>query len=406
VTVAGETKKAFRYRLDRATRGYVMRVMNWLTPAAPEQRADFRQTEIQRILLVRSLFRMGDSILATPAIVLFRKNFPAARIDFVGPRVSKTLFRNLPIDHHYEAARSFPKVCWSYLALLKRIRKTKYDLAVDVSGSSAALGSFIVGFSAARFRVGLKGQWDRWFNIRLVRPSSLNKYAVLPELVRSMGLESPPVYPTLILSAEEIARAGRRIQALITGDAAPILGIFVGGRKARGKRWAKENFLELARRLRAEGMQPIVFIGPEESDLLGYFSDALGPGVPVLLEPDARAFAALVANCSLFVGCDSGPVHLACAIRVRTVAIFLQANFDHWGPPAELGRVVFDPHGVSVDLVVDACHDELRASLSAAVNNVATFDHVLSSASSSKHRTSSPLAREFAPMPAPQVRRL
>jgi hypothetical protein len=114
-------------------------------------------------------------------------------------------------------------------------------LAVDVSGSSAALGSFIVGFSAARFRVGLKGQWDRWFNIRLVRPSSLNKYSALPELVRSMGLESPPVYPTLILSAEEIARAGRRIQALITGDAAPILGIFVGGRKARDKRWAKEN---------------------------------------------------------------------------------------------------------------------------------------------------------------------
>ena len=305
--VTGETKKAFRYRLDRATRGCVMRVMNWLTPAAPKRRADFRQTEIQRILLVRSLFRMGDSILATPAIVLFRKNFPAARIDFVGPRISKTLFRNLPIDHHYEAARSFPKVCWSYLALLKRIRKTKYDLAVDVSGSSAALGSFIVGFSAARFRVGLKGQWDRWFNIRLVRPSSLNKYSALPELVRSMGLESPPVYPTLILSAEEIARAGRRIQALITGDAAPILGIFVGGRKARDKRWAKENFLELAWRLRAEGMQPIVFIGPEESDLLGYFSEALGPGVPVVLEPDARAFAALVANCSLFVGCDSGP---------------------------------------------------------------------------------------------------
>ena len=378
MTVADETKKAFRYRLDRATRECVMRVMNWLTPAAPEQRADFRQTEIQRILLVRSLFRMGDSILATPAILLFRKNFPAARIDFVGPRISKTLFRNLPIDHHYEAARSFPKVCWSYLALLKRIRKAKYDLAVDLSGSSAALGSFIVGFSAARFRVGLKGRWDRWFNIRLVRPSSLNKYAVLPELVRSMGLESPPVYPTLILSSGEIARAGRRIQALIPVGGAPVLGVFVGGRKARGKRWAKDNFLELTRRLRAEGTQPIVFIGPEERDLLGYFSDALGPGVPVLLEPEPRAFAALVANCSLFVGCDSGPVHLACALRVRTIAIFLQANFDHWGPPAELGRVVFHPNGVPVDLVVDACRDELRHASAGQTTSVAALDHVLS----------------------------
>jgi hypothetical protein len=67
---------------------------------------------------------------------------------------------------------------------------------------------------------------------------------------------------------------------------------------------------------------------------------------------------------------------------------------------------VFDPHGVSVDLVVDACHDELRASLSAKVNHVAASDHVQSSASSSKLRTSSPLAGEFATMPAPQVRRL
>jgi len=378
VTVAGETKKAFRYRLDRAIRVCVMRVMNWLTPAAPERRADFRQTEIQRILLVRSLFRLGDSILATPAIVLFRKNFPAAQIDFVGPRMSKTLFRNLPIDHHYEAARSFPKVCWSYLALLKKIRKVEYDLTVDVSGSSAALGSFIVGFSAARFRVGLKGQWDRWFNIRLGRPASLNKYAVLPELVRSMGLRSEPVYPTLSLSAGEIAAAGRRIQALVPGDAAPVLGVFVGGRKARGKRWAKENFLELAQRLRTEGTQPIVFIGPEERDLLGYFSAALGPGVPVIVEPDVRAFAALVANCQLFVGCDSGPVHLACALRVRTIAIFLQANFDHWGPPAELGRVVFHSNGVSIDLVVDACRDELRHASAGQTSSVAAFDPVLS----------------------------
>ena len=125
-------------------------------------------------------------------------------------------------------------------------------------------------------------------------------------------------------------------------------------------------------------MQPIVFIGPEESDLLGYFSDALGPGVPVLLEPDVRAFAALVANCKLFVGCDSGPVHLACALRVRTIAIFLQANFAHWGPPAELARVVFDPHGVPVDLVVDACRDELRHTSAGQTSSVAAFDHILS----------------------------
>lgn len=359
MTEANETRKAVRYRLDRIIRTFVMGFMNRVTPSSNEQRADFRRQDIKRILLVRGLFRMGDTILATPAILLFQKNFPGAKIDFVGPRIAKVLFENLPIDHHYEVYRSFPKVCWSYLTLLRQIRQTKYDLAVDVSGSSAALGSFIVGFSGARFRVGLKGKWDRWFNVRLHRPLTVNKYRNLPELVGSMGLETELIFPTLVLSPEEIEEGRKRIQALIHRDEAPIVGVFVGGRKARGKRWAVENFLELVTKLRADGARPIIFVGPEERDVLPYFQEVLQYSGPVVFEPNARIFASLLTNCHLFVACDSGPVHLACALRVRTVAIFLKDDFDRWGPPADLGRIVHHEDALSVNAVFDACRCEL-----------------------------------------------
>jgi ADP-heptose:LPS heptosyltransferase len=59
---------------------------------------DRRCQDIKKILLVGGLFGMGDSILATPAILLLRHNFPAATIDFVGLRIGKKLFQNLPID--------------------------------------------------------------------------------------------------------------------------------------------------------------------------------------------------------------------------------------------------------------------------------------------------------------------
>jgi heptosyltransferase-3 len=350
---------AFRYWLDRRIRAFVMRIMGLLTARTVEQQLDWRRQEIRKILLVRSIFRMGDAILATPAILLFRKNFPQARIDFVGPGISKSLFLHLPINAHYEVYQSFPKVCWSYLTLLRQIRHTKYDLAVDVSGSSAALGSFIVGFSGARFRVGLKGKWDRWFNVRLRRPLTVNKYRNLPELVGSMGLETELIFPTLVLSPEEIEEGRKRIQALIHRDEAPIVGVFVGGRKTRGKRWARENFLKLVTQLRAEGARSIIFVGPEERKLIPYFRGVLGHRVPVLFEPNARSFAALLANCHLFVACDSGPVHLACALGVRTVAIFLKDNFDRWGPPADLGRIVYREGGVSAEDVLEACHFEL-----------------------------------------------
>jgi heptosyltransferase-3 len=177
---------------------------------------DLRRQEIKKILLVRSIFRMGDSILATPAILLLRNNFPAAQIDFVGPRVSAILFRHLPIDNHHEVYQSFPRVCWSYVSLLKQIRSARYDLAIDVSGSNAALGAFIVGFSGARFRAGLRGKYDRWFNLRFCRPAQKNKYRNLPELFGSMGLETRKVLPTLVLSAEEKEYGTRRIDAVAT----------------------------------------------------------------------------------------------------------------------------------------------------------------------------------------------
>ena len=114
------------YRTDRMIRTLVMWVLGWITARSSERRVDFQRENIKKILLVRGIFRMGDSILATPAILLLRKNFPGARIDFVGPVISKVLFENLPIKEHYEIHRSFPKVCWTYIALLKQIRSVNY----------------------------------------------------------------------------------------------------------------------------------------------------------------------------------------------------------------------------------------------------------------------------------------
>ena len=360
-----KTGKAIRYWLNRRIRALVMWMMKGLTPSSTEERVDLRRENIQRILLVRGTFRMGDSILATPAILLMRKTFPQAKIDFVGPRIAKELLQNLPIDHHYEVFQSFPKVCWSYLVLMKQVRAAKYDLALDVSGSSEALGSFIVGFSAARFRAGLRGKRDRWFNLRLAKPASKSRYARGPQLVAALGLESELLFPKLVLSAQEKAIGRQRIETLVALNSlvapaeAKIVGVFVGGRKSRGKRWEKENFLELATRLLADGVRPIIFVGPEERELLRYFTAALSRRTAVVCEPDARAFAGLVANCDLFLACDSGPIHLACALGIRTVAIFLKNNFNNFGPPSELARIVYREQGPSVDIVLQAYRAEL-----------------------------------------------
>jgi heptosyltransferase-3 len=352
-------KVSFRYWLDGKIRAAVMWVLGSLVGKSVEENLDLQRLRVRKILLVRGIFRMGDSILSTPAIFLFRKNFPAAQIDFVGSPISKQLFKNLPINHHYEIHNRFPFVCWTYLALLKRIRAQGYDLAVDVSGSSSALSSFIVGFSGARFRAGLRGKWDCWFNLRYRRPIEINKYKSLPELIGAMGLKTERCLPTLMLSHNEKTEGRRRIDELVGSGEGPIVGIFVGGRRARGKRWPKQHFVEVAAELRSKGAKTLIFVGPEERELCEYFRDVLSFRSMVVFEPDPRRFAAMVANCHLFVACDSGPLHLACALQTRTVAIFLRRDFDRWGPVSSLAHIVYREGGVSPNLVIDACFGEL-----------------------------------------------
>jgi heptosyltransferase-3 len=311
--------------------------------------------------LVRATFRLGDSILATPAISLFRRNFPHARIDFVGAPIAKVLYRNLPVDHLFTITKRFPDASWAYLALLKQIRSVGYDLAVDVSASKSAIASFIVGFSGARFRAGCRGRRDRWFNVRTTRPSEKNKYRVLPAFLAAMGLETQEILPSLILSPSEKEQGKKRVETLPGPRKDPVVGVFVGGRKILGKRWPLENFLKVTRALFRAGVKVIVFVGPEEKKLIRSFNykQALEPAIPLVFEPSVRTFAAMVSNCQLFITCDSGPMHLACAVGVRTIAIFQKPNFEHWRPPSNLCRVVYEPGGTLPEDVVKISLAEL-----------------------------------------------
>ena len=352
-----------RYLLNKRVRALATWITGLITVRSKDQRLDFDRERIDKILLVRATFRMGDSVLATPAIFIFRQNFPHARLDFVGPVISKCLFQNLPIIQHYQIYQRPPKAAWAYVHLMKHIRATKYDLAIDVSCGKSALGAFIVGFSAARFRVGLRGRRDRWFNVRLDRPAETSKYKNLPVLVRSMGLSAQEVFPLLILSPDEKEKAKRQLRvAVMKRDPIdPVVGIFVGGRRSIGKRWPKENFMQVITNLNRQCINLMVFVGPEEKDVIGYFKETLPRDVPLVFEPSTRIFAALLSNCALFIACDSGPMHLACALRVRTIGIVVKEfNSDRWMPPASLARVVYQTQGHSIRELIEACYMELE----------------------------------------------
>lgn len=353
------TPRVFRYQLDRWIRYIVMRVLTWFAPQCNETEIHPRSPSIKRILLVRANFRMGNALLALPAIAAFRKNFPAATIDFVGSPISNLLFQEQPLNHHYVAPRRFPHVLWQYPRLMRRLRANRYDLAVDVSCSQSGGAGFIIGLSGARIRAGIAGKWDQMFDLKIVKPREKNKYQKLIAFLTALHLEQIDPVGTLEFSAAEKMAGLAKLESIVGKNSAKTVGVFVGGRKLHGKRWPLENFAEVIRGVQRSGASVVVFLGPEEKDMADLLRDFFDPSVPIICEPSARKFAAIVAHLDLLICGDSGPMHLGCAAGVPVVAIFQPRNLKRWAPPASAGRAVCDPNGVSAAMVLQAALEVL-----------------------------------------------
>lgn len=359
MTSAPARKKPLRYRADRWIRHTAMRAVGWVVPASGEITGNLRGLPIKKILLVRANFRIGNAILALPAIARFKENFPGAEIDFVGAPISKLLFQGQPLKNNYFAPRRFPYVLWQYPQLILRLRANRYDLAVDVSYSQSGLGSFIVGLSGARIRAGLSGKWDGLFNLKIPRLKERNKYAKLTDFLAALGLRGGATVGALEFSAAEKIAGMHQLDAVLGATAEKKIGVFVGARKLRGKRWPIEHFVEVTRALVAHGFHVVACVGPEEDDIVAPLKESLGPSFPVVCEPSLRKFAAMVAHLDLFICCDSGPMHLACAVGTPVVAIFQQRDVARWAPPSSAARALYGSDGVSAAQVLAAALEEL-----------------------------------------------
>ena len=336
-----------------------MHAISRLAPRSNVESLDTGSGSVKKILLVRANFRMGNAILALPAIAAFRKNFPDATIDFVGSPISNLLFQGQSLNHHFVAPRRFPRVVWGYPQMMRQLRANRYDLAVEVSCSQSGIGSFIVGLSGARIRAGIAGRWDRLFNLRVDKLATPNKYRKLSEFLAALGLQQIDSVGSLAFTAAEKTAGLEKLESLTRKITGNTVGVFVGGRKLRGKRWPLENFIEVIEGLRHDGATVVVFLGPEEKDIADSLRGFLDPSVPIVFEPSARKFAAIVAHLDLLICCDSGPMHLACATGIRVLAIFQARDVSRWSPPPSAARVVSGADGVSPAMVLAAARDEL-----------------------------------------------
>lgn len=297
-----------------------------------------------RILLVKQSERMGNVILLNSAIDALSVSFPETTIDLLLPAAYADLMNQDPrvgqiIKVH---KRKYILRPWRLLALIRGLKKSGYDLAIDCSdvNSHSLTGAMYTLLSGARITAGWKMGGARIFDMEVPRYSeTIHARDMIPRLLSGVfekELSGDPLYKNSLKRSD---------------DDRLIVGINCGGRAS--KRWPLENFIELGSRLSERGISVEFILGPDEGDLRIALGEKLPSNSQLLPLVSIRELKEMISKYSLFISSDSGPMHLAWTQAVPTIAIFLDSEIEKF-KPLGAGSVALDAKsGITIDQVFD-----------------------------------------------------
>jgi lipopolysaccharide heptosyltransferase II len=286
-----------------------------------------------KILLVR-LREIGDVVFTTPAVRALRQHFPDAHITYVVEPTAADVVRSNPlIDELIVVPRTH---LLADIRLGLRLRAARYDLAIDFHGGPRA--SLLTWLSRAPRRVGYQVPGRAWmYTTRVKRPRALRpRHAVQNQwdLLAAIGVpaadphawpvEMPPDPAAAAAMAHRLADAG--VQC---GDRLAVVHVSAGN---PFRRWPQSAFAALVAGVCARDptLRVIVTSGPSERDAARRVIEEARARLPA---PDRDRIVAigefslaelrvLLDRAGIFVGGDSGPLHIAATTTIPIVGLY------------------------------------------------------------------------------------
>ncbi|MEO5739636.1 MAG: glycosyltransferase family 9 protein [Vicinamibacterales bacterium] len=290
-----------------------------------------------KILLVR-LRLIGDVVFTTPAIRAIRRHYPGARITYIVEEEAAAVVRHNPHLDTVIVARSphAPGRLRADIALVRRLRRERYDLAIDFHGGPRS--SLLTWLSGARTRIGYEVVGRSWmYTTRVPRPRTLRpRHSVVSQwdVLLPLGIAAPdPEIDTTEMPDDPAAASAvaRRLAGAGIGTGNPVVVVHVSAGNPF-RRWPATSFVELVRRLASAdpARRIILTSGPSDAEAAAAIArDARAllatherPAVVECGEFDLAELRALVGQAALYIGGDSGPLHIAGATGVPVVGLY------------------------------------------------------------------------------------
>ena len=289
-----------------------------------------------RILICR-LSAIGDCVLTMPVACALRDALPEAHIAWLVQGGGAQLLRgHAAIDELIVVPRGWlksPRRVWSIRQSLKQRR---FDIVIDPQSltKSATAGRL----SAAPRRIGFDRPVGRelapWLNNELVLPGSSHVVDRYLELLRPLGIEQPTVRFDLPRDGEAEASIDRFLENRISQGRFVVVNPGAGW---ESKIWPADRYGVVARRLGMKRAVPSIVVWEGEKEKASAEKIVAKSQGHAEMAPSTslRELAALVRKASLFVGSDTGPMHIAAAVGTPCVSLFGPTRPEECGPYGE-----------------------------------------------------------------------
>ena len=286
--------------------------------------------------------------MTTPAISALREAFPRAHIAYMVEKPYRLLVEGNPnLDKIIVLPRE--RTIRNFFKFAKSIRREKYDLILDFHCGPRA--SLIALFSRAKLKIGYKIKYRSFIYDFTIPRSKENGYFHSVEnhinLVRTLGVRVdalPPLsLPPALKEEKEKVRAFIQDKQL---NGSKIIALHISaGNEFRD--WGAENLVQLTKLLSQRKEIKIVLIGEEEDQKAEekILKRTSLPLFSLVGKLNLRELRELISRSALFVGPDSGPMHIAASTSTPIVAYFgptLSAHFAPWKAKAFLIEKDYD----------------------------------------------------------------
>lgn len=294
-------------------------------------------------IIVRAPNWIGDSILAVPAAYSLSINFPQTQLWIAAKEWVKDLF----VSHDFiKGIISLPDEDGfkNLKDSMQQIKRLHFDIGVLLTNSFSSALLFYLGKIPERWGYSTDGR-----RVLLTRGVALKKgedcshqLNYYLDLISGLDLKTAPPKISLPVTQGEKGKAKEMLLSLNADLKKPLIILNPGASYGPSKRWPAENYAKLAILLQDRKKAEILITGSKDETELVESIASFMTKKPLNLagKTNLRLLAGLISNAVLFITNDSGPMHIANALKIPVIAIFGPTNPSLTGPFQQPATVI------------------------------------------------------------------